>query len=658
MKLFNSTLFILFVFILSFCSYATQIDGKYKSVLQQLKPFKHDTSYINKLINIINNNRTESWDTSQLSINAIEILSEKLNYHVGLNWVYNYLANFYYMKGNYEKSITYAGLSLKSARILENKLLIGNALLCLAESSDKSGDFLTAKKYIQEAFSIFISTNDSKNIARCNLKLSFISYDLNQMDSCLKYAQESADRFLKDNEYEQYISATLMMGGAYIRLGKYKNARESVFKAKDICDRYHVKFDKSELLLGIAYAFFYEKNYDNAIKYGLMANRLAAKDSIVRHLWGSAEILSKSYFQTNDFKNAFLYLDSARTHQFKIFNKEKFNSVNELNAKYFTQQKEIENRTLKEKSEFDAIHLKQKNIIILLILVGIILLIGLLLVVIISRKKVLKSNRILNNKNRQIEIQNEQIINQNAILYKLNSEKDAQNIKLQNLNEAKDKFFSIVAHDLRNPFGTVKSFASLLNKKKEYNKDEHEKIVSYLIQSVDKTQEFLDNLLEWSRAQMNKITVKIEDLNVRNNILISYEIVKFQAQAKNIEIIASIDNNLYAKADRNLLHVVVRNLLTNAVKFSYQNSKIIVEAQKIDDEITISFIDFGIGIAPENLATLFKLDTKYSMRGTNNESGTGLGLLICNEFVELMNGTIGAESQLGIGSRFYIKVKA
>lgn len=230
--------------------------------------------------------------------------------------------------------------------------------------------------------------------------------------------------------------------------------------------------------------------------------------------------------------------------------------------------------------------------------------------------------------------------------------------ELAETNATKDKFFSIIAHDLRNPFATLKGFVDLLKRNyHKYSADELAQIINYLDSSSKTTQTFLDDLLEWSRSQMNKITLKPETLNLHNIVDLVKDLLKNQAKNKKIAIENRIEPQTYLKTDRHLLNTIIRNLITNAIKFSYPESQVMIESKELENGTEISITDFGVGISAENLPKLFSIENKYTTKGTAKEGGSGLGLLICKEFVEKLGGTICVESQVGKGSRFVVLIK-
>ena len=230
--------------------------------------------------------------------------------------------------------------------------------------------------------------------------------------------------------------------------------------------------------------------------------------------------------------------------------------------------------------------------------------------------------------------------------------------RLQDLNTTKDKFFSIIAHDLRNPFTSLIAFSELIHKNAD--KLGTEKIENLALRMNDSAKQaftLLENLLNWSRVQTGALIPSPQSLSTTELLHDVRDLNSSLALSKGIgiEIGETIEANVLA--DRQMINTVLRNLVSNAIKFSYPNEQIILAAQRHQpDFIQFSISDAGVGIEKENLEQLLKLDSSLSLSGTNNEKGTGLGLLLCKEFVELSGGKIWVESEFGIGTTFYFSI--
>jgi signal transduction histidine kinase len=226
--------------------------------------------------------------------------------------------------------------------------------------------------------------------------------------------------------------------------------------------------------------------------------------------------------------------------------------------------------------------------------------------------------------------------------------------ELRKLNASKDKFFSIVAHDMRGPFSGFLGLTELLTE--EYaNLDEKDilQIGDSMHKAARRLFSFLENLLEWSRSQMGRMEftpLKFDLYEVVDKII---KLMTATAEEKNIELIREVERDTYVYADNNMLNTIMRNLVSNALKFTDQSGKIIISAKDFeDDRLLVSVTDTGIGMSDEAKDKIFRIDSKYSTPGTNNEQGTGLGLILCKELVEKNNGEIFVESEKGKGTTF------
>jgi signal transduction histidine kinase len=227
------------------------------------------------------------------------------------------------------------------------------------------------------------------------------------------------------------------------------------------------------------------------------------------------------------------------------------------------------------------------------------------------------------------------------------------NLKLNELNATKDKFFSIIAHDLKNPFNSilVQSQLLLMN----YNMLDANKIlksIRHISNSAENAYNLLENLLEWSRSQTGKIHFNPVETSLDSLFKTALESTWSIAAHKKISIELEPVNDITLMADKNMLNTVLRNLITNAIKFTPTGGKIILNAVVKRENVIISVADTGVGMCQEIIHKLFKINSKVSMPGTDNEPGTGLGLILCKEFVEKHGGKIKVESEEGKGSVF------
>ncbi|NPD47082.1 MULTISPECIES: PAS domain-containing sensor histidine kinase [unclassified Lentimicrobium] len=228
-----------------------------------------------------------------------------------------------------------------------------------------------------------------------------------------------------------------------------------------------------------------------------------------------------------------------------------------------------------------------------------------------------------------------------------------KNKQLIKSNAEKDKFFSIIAHDLRSPFNSILGFCEMIIEEVEAkNLDKVEEYANIILKSASRAVDLLMNLMYWAQSQtggikFNPINIVISDLF--EEVLVLFEDI---ARQKNIIIDKDLPDNLIVSVDKAMIATVLRNLISNAIKFTHSGGKIVISTELVENMLLISVRDNGVGIPKEVIDKLFKTDESHSTLGTKNEKGTGLGLVLCKEFAENHHGKIWAESELGKGSVF------
>jgi signal transduction histidine kinase len=256
---------------------------------------------------------------------------------------------------------------------------------------------------------------------------------------------------------------------------------------------------------------------------------------------------------------------------------------------------------------------------------------------------------------RDLQILEEKVRERTLQIEKQKAEILEINAELKELNASKDKFFSIIGHDLRNPFNSIIGLTDLLLMNSEITTPEKlQKSLENIRGSSQQAHELLENLLLWARSHTGILAFRPETVDLKILVEESISLVSAQAIRKNITIHEDFDLKLSIHADVNMVRTVLRNLLTNAVKFTNQNGEVWVRLSVNNGSCTISIQDNGAGIPAEKIETLFRIDTSYKTRGTAQEPGTGLGLILCKEFVERHGGRIEVESQSGKGSEFRV----
>ena len=346
--------------------------------------------------------------------------------------------------------------------------------------------------------------------------------------------------------------------------------------------------------------------------------------------------ISKTYKLMGDYKSALKYHELFVQYNDSMVQKEKYEQIVNLEKQYETEKKQNEINQLQARHILTDIQLRKNKQLKTLGFVTICLLLIFVLYVLTKYYDKIKVNHLLETKNKTIE--------------------QSEN-ELRRLNAAKNKFFSIIAHDLKNPFHTVMGYSYLLSH--EYNsftEEERRKFADDIHHSTNNIFRLLQNLLEWSRSQTGRLIFTPREIELKLVVDNSVNVLRSLANQKNIRIEINLDQNLKLFADPQMIETVLRNLVNNAIKFTPENGQIKIEACQTDGQITVSVKDSGIGISAEDAQNLFKIDSTVKRKGTNNEDGSGLGLILCREFVTKNNGNIWVCSTAGEGSSFFFTV--
>lgn len=396
---------------------------------------------------------------------------------------------------------------------------------------------------------------------------------------------------------------------------------------------------EAEIRQGLGFAFFKLEKYQKAIenyKISLEVNEKYRQGFQIKTT--GYNLLSRVYEKTGDYKKAFEYNKLFMQYTDSLRQKEKYEEIIILEKNYEIQKKENEIIKLQSKQELIDIQLRKNKQLKLLGFVTTLLLLGFVLFVLIKYLDKIKLNKILAEKN--------QII------------KESEH-ELRLLNASKNKFFSIIAHDLKNPLHSVMGYSMLLSSEYEkFTENERRKFAKDINQSTNNIFRLLQNLLEWTRSQTGQLSFEPLEVEFKKLLGNSVNVLYSVAQQKNISINFDYDEELRLFADPQMIETVLRNLINNAIKFTPENGEIAISAKGNGQKVEVKISDSGIGISDTDLQNLFRIDSKVKRKGTNNEEGSGLGLILCKEFVEKNNGIIWVESIPGSGSSFFFSIPA
>lgn len=656
------------------------------SLLTLIEQEKQDTTILNLRLKVAQSYSNQQPDLAFPFIDTTRILAKKLNDKSALASLYIFEATAFARKIDFEKSNENLYKAIELSSEIKDSFVLADAYLTLGINYLRTSSYDSSATNLHKSLKICQDTENYDILVSNYVSLALLNKDLNKTDACLDYLRRALDAYnhlTKQNtsklsliynnmastflEFKQTDSALFYLdqaieidlaeddkrglsieyhnkGAIYYDEGDFNKALEWLQKAKDI--KVEMGYEEGIAISDIALADIYIeiKNYETAKKYLDSALPVLKKMQSQRHIINAYRDYSTIYTNLKDFEKANEYLTKFYKLKDSVYSESKEKTIADLESKFDLSQKEKENEKLLMEAE-------RRNYILIISLLGFLVVVVSLISLYFKNKSMKRMNIVLQENNERIEKQNEE-------LEALNDDLAITNHSLTELNSMKDKFFSIISHDLRSPISSLFNMINMLQD--DYDEIEEKDRIEYIDMLYDtskSTYSLLENLLTWSRSQLDSIRMNKEKVNLYDLVENTINHLKGTAEIKHINLENKISSDLILKIDASMISTVIRNLINNSIKFTEENGSISVEMRKNGDhKAIISIIDTGIGMEEDRVKNLFQIDKAKSTNGTNNEKGTGLGLIICKEFVDKHDGKIWAESKLGVGTKFHISL--
>ena len=524
----------------------------------------------------------------------------------------------------------YADALIFNKKIIANNgedKLSGNNLGTLAIISARIGDKEDAIKYWSRGYEVFLKTGDKVNAGIHALNASTMYNLLKQPENSLKFLEKSKTLARETND--EYLLMAILHGEGIqlIKLSKYRKALKPLNEVLQLYKKYDREEEQYKAMNDIATVYFETGVLDSAMHFNQITQDYYLKTGNNKHVLSNTYLLA--YRMAKEKKNYLVALENFeqyKLHQDTIKNEKNKKAIQNarVDEKVVTaKQKQLMAEAEKLKAEKAAALLSSRNKLYSTIALA---LIGLLLLGYYFFRQLQKSKL-------QIE---------------------SQNLQLQQLNTTKDKFFGIIAHDIRSPIMALDGVGEQMQFYLKKNKPEKlEKLTGRIDSTAKRLNSLLDNLLKWALLQQGVIPYHPKELNVQETAYGIFQMFQHNADAKNITLDLQIKNDIKVYADESALNTILRNLVSNAIKFTPEDGTISLSTETRDDKVFINVNDTGTGISAEKLSKLFSLE-KTSEKGTAGERGTGLGLTLVKELAELNKGSINVSSVLAKGSSFKV----
>lgn len=555
------------------------------------------------------------------------------------------------IRSDYEDALTAHLEALKiretlqdSTGMLESNLNIGNVYY-------RNGEMAKAAELYQKALVFGLATNNLRGQSLIYNNLGNYHsdrWDKNESQEDYELALDYLQKSLKLKEELGDIRGsvkTLTQLAGLSQKSDREKAGSYLVRALSIADSNQDIESKISVLNELSNYYLQVNDFAQVRAYGLQAYRIAKDANSHFYISVAAEYLVEAAVGMNDFKSAYEYLTVKMEADKALFNDNRQKVREELLVQYETDKKELENQQLIQEQELSDFSLRRRNE--LLVGSGLLLLILGILVWVQKRnhQKLKRTHDALEKAHSFAQAQTQQIQNQAD---KLNQ----ANLELTKANRFRDKIFSVISHDLRAPFSSLHSIIQLWDKKM-LSEEELQEVMPMIARDTHSLSQMLNNLLMWSREQMGMEEVQVSKFDLGEIVHESVELLKPQLVHKNLDFRHENGQGYEITTDRERLSFIVRNILMNAIKFTTEGGEVMVDYPS-SNEIRIK--DSGRGMSPEMLSKLFS-DRVNSQKGTAGESGTGIGLMLSQEFAESIGAKILVESEEGVGTTFRVVLK-
>lgn len=536
-----------------------------------------------------------------------------------------------YFSSNYEKAIDLYYQALDLTEQIHDSVLFATANLNLGMVYNELEDYDESISYFQKTLKTSEAIKDSALIAKAYQDIAISYRHKKDVTKALEYNEKAIQMAQLRKDTAMIIAITNNFGTIAYDQHDLAKSLDYYRKAMDL---YQATNDRKGIALAynnIGLVYMDQKDYPKSIEYFKKALSLATELKMNDFVGDIYSNLTLYYKEQKDFKNAFYCYDRFNIIYDSLAGEKKNKMIYSIQAKYKLGRsaRELEELKLKNQSQLDAIDsAKSIQIYLFIITVLVVVLAGATTYLLFKEKK-------------------------------LASELKDKTRELSELNASKDKFFSIIAHDLKNPFNVLVSYTSILKTDLDlFTKEQLEQIIADLNKASENGYNLLQNLLLWTRSQTNRIHILKSNFTLATVFNEVKDLAELNLIDKEQTLLMEIDSQTVVHADKDMISVVLRNLVFNAIKFSEKRSEIRLKASPSGSNVRIDVIDSGIGISEENMKKLFAIDKNTMQQGTDGEVGSGLGLVLCKEFVEKNDGKIWVESKVGKGSVFSFTLPA
>jgi signal transduction histidine kinase len=551
------------------------------------------------------------------------------------------MGNLYYDMANYSEAYFFYLQSLNAYEKENDRLGIARMENNLGNVSFDMGRLVEAEKHYTKAYEIYEEIGLANEAYGALSNIGLIFYERELYDSALIYYQEVMNELHPDSlssSQQRYILSFVYNNAAlaYDDQGEQELAKEYYLRGLYLANQGDDQHTAGTVYVNLGSLFGEMGNQDTALYYLHRALQIAQQRGFRDLELEVYEELAELHANKGSYASAYNWMVRYDTLYKAIFNEDQTKEIMRLRSMYEQEINEQEIQQLQSETQVQKMLNK-------LFISFIVIIVALAIIIAVNLRSKKHTNQMLAERNLQIS---------NAIQKLSESENE-----LQKLNKSKDRIFSVVAHDLRNPVAAVTGFSELLyDNFDEFPAETQKEYLLQILQGTQRIQNLLENLLIWARSQMKAVKYEPETIQLQELLNECVREIQANLDHKKVDCLLLVEATCTVFADKAMMHTVFRNLIINAIKFSFPGGKIRITSESTEKHCKIMVSDEGIGIQPEIQEKLFSTNNVVSTPGTTGESGSGLGLVICKEFLERNQGSIQVESEPGNGATFIVSL--
>jgi signal transduction histidine kinase len=585
---------------------------------------------------------------------AIELAGRYKDYN-SLAKAYGFVGVAYRIMGKYSSSVDFYYKGLEIADKYEIPEQAGYAHLNLANLYIYQELPALALENLKKSEAIAGKTDNKSMLAYVKLYNGRIYSLEGKSDSALISYHEALSLRQEFNQSAEQATCYKYIGDIYFQKGTFAAAIENYNRSLEKVDKQNDKDLYANLLIKKSLILVKENHLAEASSMAYEGLKIASEIGANMAVRDALQVLVTISIKTQDYKTASDFQQRVIQYNDTLFSNKLSEKIFLLEYQIERQQRNIKIDLLNKDNAIQELKIKRIKIVSIGLTSIIVLLVAVFIVLLFLLKQRRNHEKLLELHNQEILKQRDSIEQQNRQLVYANERLEKSEGELKRIVQTKDKLFSIIAHDLRNPFSALTGLTDLLHQNADtIDATEMSLYVSMINESSHKLLQLIESLLQWARSQTGTLNPVCTNLILRSLADDVMKIYMTQAETKGISLTNEIPETLSVYADQEILAIIIRNLISNGIKYTQKGGNVSFNAYREQGNIVLKVSDTGIGMSPGVLEKLFKIDKTFTTEGTGSEVGTGLGLVICKEFIETLGGTITVESSVGKGTAFYV----